>query len=71
VEKPDRPAGTSRPHNNDPIRTALTQPRTLRRWIEAQADAVADCAALPDMYREAEGVMRSGRQQMHLVPDLD
>jgi hypothetical protein len=36
VEKPDRPAATSRPHNSDQIRTALTPPRIPGRWIEVQ-----------------------------------
>ena len=36
MEKPDRPAATSRPHNSDQIRTALTPPRIPGRWIEAE-----------------------------------
>ena len=43
MEKPDKPAATSRPHGAYPIRTALTQPRILHRWIEAQLGPWTSC----------------------------
>ena len=36
MEKPDRPAVTSRPHGNDRIKIALTPTRILGRWIQAE-----------------------------------
>jgi hypothetical protein len=48
VEKPDRPAVTSRPHGNDRIRMALTHLRILGRWIEVER-ALWDAAMTGDV----------------------
>jgi hypothetical protein len=40
VEKPDRPAASSRPYGEDRIRIAPTQPRIPRRWIEVELGAI-------------------------------
>jgi len=37
VEGPDRPAVSSRPYGQHPIRIALTHPQILRRWIEGES----------------------------------
>jgi len=36
LERPDRPAATPRRHGPEPIGITLTDPRILRRWIEAE-----------------------------------